>query len=148
MLAILKLEPSSLGVLAPVCSSMGFLASSVTKRCCMMPLGDISKMTVYRQPVWMRHWGADSCKPTNLWCNSLGIQQLCLGKLRKEQRNGTVPLARQYVDSRGRKRCHGVKQRLKKSQVYTKAFGRRIAAILPRLPSGVAPLRNPQDCTN
>ncbi len=46
LLAVLKLEPGSLGVLAPVCSTMGFLASSVTKRNCMLPLGDLSKLSV------------------------------------------------------------------------------------------------------
>jgi len=34
----------------------------------------------------------------------------------QEDRVGTVPLAQQYQDSRGQKRCHGVKKRLKKSQ--------------------------------
>ena len=46
LLTILKLEPSSLGVLAPVCSSMGFLASSVTQRCFTLPLGDTRKISV------------------------------------------------------------------------------------------------------
>lgn len=46
LLAALKLEPGSLAVLAPVCSSMGFLASSVTKRNCMVPLGDPSVLSV------------------------------------------------------------------------------------------------------
>lgn len=195
MLTILKLQPDSLGVLAPVCSSMGFLASSVTLRNQMFPLGDLSKLSVqngnllacrsillcwimaalghvflleqpcgshfrsfphwryfckyicrvWRQKVWMRHWGADSCKPTLLWSNSHFVQQLSLGKLTKEEKSGTVPLAKQYVDSNGVKRCHGVKRRLIKSQVYTKAFGRRIASLFPRLRAGVGPLRNPQD---
>ena len=46
LLTLLKLEPNSMGLLAPVCSTMGFLASSVTQRTFMLPLGDISKMTV------------------------------------------------------------------------------------------------------
>ena len=46
MLTVLKLEPDGLGVLAPVCSSMGFLASSVTLRNSMCPLGDSSKLSV------------------------------------------------------------------------------------------------------
>ena len=46
LFTLLRLEPDSLGVLAPVCSSMGFLASSVTRRNCMLPLGDTSKMSV------------------------------------------------------------------------------------------------------
>lgn len=35
-------------------------------------------------------------------------------------------------------------------RVYTKAFGRRVASLLPRFPAGVHPLRNPQDtwCQN
>ena len=46
LLAVLKLEPNSLGVLAPVCSSMGFLASSTTLRTSMLPLGDTSRCHV------------------------------------------------------------------------------------------------------
>ena len=46
LLSILKLEPDSLGVLAPVCSSMGFLASSLTQRSFILPLGDIRKLPV------------------------------------------------------------------------------------------------------
>ena len=46
LLAVLKLEPDALGILAPVCSSMGFLVSSVTSRNFMLPLGDTSKLTV------------------------------------------------------------------------------------------------------
>ena len=40
----------------------------------------------------------------------------------QEDRAGTVPLARQYRDSRGQKRCHGVKKRLKKSQFLDCTF--------------------------
>lgn len=46
MLTVLKLQPDALGVLAPVCSSMGFLALSVTLRNSMFPLGDLSKLSV------------------------------------------------------------------------------------------------------
>ena len=41
--AVLRLLPKSMGVLAPVCSSMGYLASSQSKRCFVQPLGDCSK---------------------------------------------------------------------------------------------------------
>jgi hypothetical protein len=43
ILAVLRLEPDSLGILAPVCSSMGFLASSISLRSFMLPLGDAEK---------------------------------------------------------------------------------------------------------
>lgn len=43
LLAVLRLEPGSLGILAPVCSSMGWLAASQSKRNFMLPLGDPSK---------------------------------------------------------------------------------------------------------
>ena len=46
LLTTLKLEPNSIGVLAPVCSSMGFLASSLTQRSFTLPLGDIRKIPV------------------------------------------------------------------------------------------------------
>ena len=42
ILAVLRLEPQSLGLLAPVCSSMGWLVSSLTKRSFVCPLGDPS----------------------------------------------------------------------------------------------------------
>ena len=40
MLAALKLRPGSLGVLAPVCSSFGFLCVSQSGRCFENPLGN------------------------------------------------------------------------------------------------------------
>lgn len=40
---------------------------------------------VFRQRMWMRHWGAESPKPTNLWSNSLWVQQLSLGTLTKDR---------------------------------------------------------------
>ena len=43
ILTVLRLEPNSLGILAPVCSSMGFLAASLAKRSFICPLGDCSK---------------------------------------------------------------------------------------------------------
>ena len=42
ILAVLRLEPRSLGLLAPVCGSMGWLVSSVSKRSFVCPLGDQS----------------------------------------------------------------------------------------------------------
>ena len=42
ILAVLRLEPQSLGLLAPVCSSMGWLVSSLSKRSFVCPLGDPS----------------------------------------------------------------------------------------------------------
>lgn len=39
ILAVLRLQPGSLGVLAPVCSSMGFLTSSQSNRSFVLPLG-------------------------------------------------------------------------------------------------------------
>ena len=43
VLTVLRLEPNSLGILAPVCSSMGFLAASLSKRSFICPLGDRSQ---------------------------------------------------------------------------------------------------------
>lgn len=56
LLTLLKLQPDSLGILAPVCSSMGFLASSVTLRNCMLPLGDTSKMSVAQGNLMACRW--------------------------------------------------------------------------------------------
>ena len=46
LLACLRLEPGSVGVLAPVCSSMGFLTASQFLRNMMAPLGDSSRTWV------------------------------------------------------------------------------------------------------
>ena len=43
----LRLQPASLGILAPVCSSMGFLTASQTMRSFMIPLGQ-SKFEMVR----------------------------------------------------------------------------------------------------
>ena len=45
----------------------------------------IRRTKVYRQRMWMRHWGADSPKPTNLWSNSQWVQHLSLGTLTKDR---------------------------------------------------------------
>lgn len=42
------------------------------------------KAEVYRVRVYMRHWGAKSCKPTFLWSNSKVIHELNMGKLTAE----------------------------------------------------------------
>lgn len=195
LVGVLKLQARSLGLLAPVCYSMGFLAASQTKRSFIVPLGDLGNphvfsgnllavrailicwvlaalghtflleqpagsrfrffpqwrffckyiCTVFRQGLWMRHYGSESCKHTFLWSNSSGVRHLSLGRLTKEQRETAVPLATKNIDQSGKRRATGVKKRLKKSQVYTMAFGKRIAQLLPTMPKDVQPLRNPQD---
>ena len=47
LVGVLKLKPRSLGLLAPVCSSMGFLAASQTKRSFIVPLGDLGNPHVF-----------------------------------------------------------------------------------------------------
>ena len=42
MLAVLRLRGKALGVLAPVCSSFGFLCVSQSRRCFEMPKGDLN----------------------------------------------------------------------------------------------------------
>lgn len=44
----------------------------------------MATLEVYRQPVWMRHWGAESLKRTLLWSNSDAVRHLSLGKLLKD----------------------------------------------------------------
>ena len=46
LLTVLKLAPQSVGVLAPVCSSMGVLASGSTGRSFVLPLGRPDVMSV------------------------------------------------------------------------------------------------------
>ena len=47
LVGVLKLQARSLGLLAPVCSSMGFLAASQTKRSFIVPLGDFGNPHVF-----------------------------------------------------------------------------------------------------
>lgn len=194
ILSVLRLQPGSLGVLAPVCSSMGFLTASQTNRSFFCPLGSSEFgwvqtgnilairsillawllvglghcflleqpsgsmfrhfpqwrffckyiCVVFRQRVWMRHWGAGSLKPTFLWSNSELVKHFCLGKLTQAQRSGAVRLAEPYVDRFGKARATGNRKRLKKSQNYTAPFGDKVAELLESMPSGTRPLRNPQ----
>lgn len=39
LLVVLRMKPQSIGVLAPICSSMGVLASGTTQRSFISPLG-------------------------------------------------------------------------------------------------------------
>lgn len=76
--------------------------------------------TVFRQGLWMRHYGSESCKHTFLWSNSSGVRHLSLGRLTKEQRETAVPLATKNIDQSGKRRATGVKKRLKKSQTLAR----------------------------
>ena len=40
---------------------------------------------VFRQGLWMRHYGSESCKHTFLWSNSSGVRHLYLGRLTKDR---------------------------------------------------------------
>lgn len=64
----------------------------------------------------MRHYGADSWKPTCLWSNSCHIRYLDCGPLNHEQKLTSRPLAHVYMDAAGKKRCVGKKGILKDSQ--------------------------------
>lgn len=71
---------------------------------------------VFRQRLWMRHFGVGSWKETILWSNSHYISLLDHGPLTKQMRQTSTPLASTYVDARGVKRCVGKKKILKQSQ--------------------------------
>lgn len=71
---------------------------------------------VFRQLIWMRHFGCGSWKQTCLWSNSVEVRCFNRGPLSVKQKAEAVPLAHTYVDSRGRKRCVGKKEQLKSSQ--------------------------------
>lgn len=64
---------------------------------------------VFRQRLWMRHFGVGSWKETILWSNSHYISLLDHGPLTKQMRQTSTPLASTYVDARGVKRCVGKK---------------------------------------
>ena len=40
---------------------------------------------VFRQGLWMRHYGSESCKHTFLWSNSSGVRHLSMGRLTKDR---------------------------------------------------------------
>eukprot|EP00435_Cladocopium_sp_Y103_P027134 s270_g6.t1 len=105
ILAILRLEPDSLGILAPVCSSMGFLASSISLRSFMLPLGDPEKEFV---KVGVPARAMDAA----LGC---GVLQ-AYGSV--EQKVTAIRLAEPYVGGKGHKRATGVKKRLKKCSLF------------------------------
>lgn len=71
---------------------------------------------VFRQKLWMRHYGVLSWKSTCLFSNSSHIARLDLGPLTKEMKSGWEALAHTYRDGKGRKRCSGKKKQLKQSQ--------------------------------
>lgn len=71
---------------------------------------------VFRQRLWMMHFGVRSWKETILWSNSHYISHLDHGPLTKQMRENSTPLASTYLDSRGVKRCVGKKKILKQSQ--------------------------------
>ena len=60
--------------------TMVILYSNYTTHC-----AHSASCEVFRQAVWMRHWGADSSKPTLLWSNSVSVAELSLGKLTKDR---------------------------------------------------------------
>ena len=64
---------------------------------------------VFRQQIWMRHFGVKSQKATCLWSNSWHIQHLDNGPVPKALRDASQPLAKTYHDQGGVKRCTGKK---------------------------------------
>ena len=138
---------------------------------------------VFRQQIWMRHFGVKSQKATCLWSNSWHIQHLDNGPVPKALRDASQPLAKTYHDQGGVKRCTGKKGNSRNRsclvqcsfkkiedffvgvvgifwlvdllfrfcsdapdlRAYTKAFGYKIASILPNLSDGVMGLRFDKD---
>ncbi len=68
MVSILRLVPGALVVLAPVCSSFSFMASSQSKRFVFMPEGDENVW-------WVKAGNVMSCRVTLLChlCMALGV---------------------------------------------------------------------------
>ena len=77
---------------------------------------------VFRQQIWMRHFGVKSQKATCLWSNSWHIQHLDNGPVPKALRDASQPLAKTYHDQGGVKRCTGKKRELKESQLLGSVF--------------------------
>lgn len=61
---------------------------------------------VFRQKIFMRHYGGKSVKPTCLWSNSWRIQKVDQGPLTKDMASTAEPLATTYTDRKGKKTMH------------------------------------------
>lgn len=77
---------------------------------------DETQTQVFKQKLWMRHFGAGSWKQTCLWSNSYHIRDFDMGPLSQEMKRTSSPLAKRYRDASGKPRCVGKKETLKNSQ--------------------------------
>ncbi len=68
----------------------------------------------FSEPLYVNIWRDNPALKAKHVKNDLPVHRL------EEQKAGSTPLAKQYIDARGKKRCHGLKRRLKRSQPLDK----------------------------
>lgn len=76
----------------------------------------IATSGMYRQALWMKHFGHLCLKRTLLWSTSPVIRYLNLGPIRKGQHRSMVQTAIKYKDRSGKTRSKGAGATLKNTQ--------------------------------
>ena len=71
---------------------------------------------LYKQALWMKHWGHMCLKRTLLWSTSPKISKLNLGPIQKGQHKSLVKTAEKYKDKQGKDRYKGTGKALKGTQ--------------------------------
>lgn len=71
---------------------------------------------MYRQALWMKHYGHMCLKRTLLWSTSAAIACMDLGPVVKGQHKSLVKTAQKYQDKSGRTRYKGTGSALKGTQ--------------------------------
>ena len=71
---------------------------------------------LYRQAMWMKHFGHACLKRTLLWSTSEAVKYLDLGPIKKNQHKSEVKTAHKYQDRSGKTRYKGAGKDLKGTQ--------------------------------
>ena len=71
---------------------------------------------LYRQAMWMKHFGHTCLKRTLLWSISEAVQYLDLGPIKKNQHKSLVNTAIKYQDKSGKRLYKGAGKDLKRTQ--------------------------------
>ena len=76
---------------------------------------------MFRQALWMKHFGHTYLKLTLLWSTSKAISLLDLGKIQKGVRKSEVKTAEKYQDKSGKWRYKGTGKVLKNTQLLVRS---------------------------
>lgn len=79
-------------------------------------------ISLYRQAMWMKHFGHACLKRTLLWSTSEAVKYLDLGPIKKNQHKSEVKTAHKYQDRSGKTRYKGAGKDLKGTQLYPPRF--------------------------